>query len=81
MNSKIDQLENQPDLKHELTEFFKNIRKSKGKVRENSLDQNKNKLIDTDSIESNKMPREKVKIEIDLLQRTTVFSDGTYMWN
>jgi hypothetical protein len=80
MNSKIDQLETQPDLTHELTEFFKNIRKSKEKDREITLNENKNELISTNSTESNKMPREKINIEIDLVQRTTIFSNIPSMW-
>ena len=80
MNSNIDQLENQPGLTHELTEFFKNMRKSKEKDREITMSESKKKLVSTDSIESNKMLHEKINIEIDLVQRTTVFSNESSMW-
>ena len=79
MNSKIDQLENQPDLTHELRGLFKNImRKEKG--RETTQNEAKNKLTNTKSIQSNKMLREKIHIELDPLQRTTVFSNEPSMW-
>jgi len=79
MNSKIDQLENQPDLTHELRGLFKNImRKEKG--RETTQNEAENKLTNTKSIQSNKMLREKIHIELDLVQRTTVFSNEPSMW-
>lgn len=79
MNSKIDQLENQPDLTHELSELFKNII-GKEKGRETTQNEAKNKLTNTKSIQSNKMLREKIHIELDPLQRTTVFSNKPSMW-
>ena len=79
MNSKIDQLENQPDLTHELKELFKNII-GKEKGRETMQNEAKNKLTNTKSIQSNKMLREKIHIELDPLQRTTVFSNEPSMW-
>lgn len=80
MNSKIGQLENQPDLTHELRELFKNIITSKEKGRENTQNDTKNVLTNTKSMQSNKKLREKIHIELDLFQRTTVFSNKPSMW-
>lgn len=80
MNSKIGQLENQPDLTHELRELFKNITMSKEKGRENTQSETKNVLTNTKSMQSNKKLREKIHIELDLFQRTTVFSNNPSMW-
>lgn len=81
MSSKIDQLENQPDLADQLRHFFKNIRNSKEKENEITLNKNKNKLTtNTNMLESNKTLREKMNIEIDIIQRTTVFSNNPSMW-
>jgi hypothetical protein len=81
MSSKIDQLENQPDLADQLRHFFKNIRNSKEKDNEITLNKNKNKLTrNTNMLESNKTLREKMNIEIDIIQRTTVFSNNPSMW-
>ena len=81
MSSKIDQLENQPDLADQLRHFFKNIRNSKEKDNEITLNKNKNKLTtSTSMLESNKTLREKMNIEIDIIQRTTVFSNNPSMW-
>lgn len=81
MNSKVDQLENQPDLVDELTDFFKNLRKRKQIDKEITLHENRNKLTtNTNIIESDKRLREKMIIEIDLNQRTTVYSNDLSMW-
>jgi len=81
MNSKVDQLENQQDLVDELTDFFKNLRKRKQKDKEITLDENRNKFMtNTNIIESDKRLREKINIEIDLNQRTTVYSNDHSMW-
>jgi len=85
MSSKIDQLENQSDLRHELRDFLKNIgngvRKNKEKDKELTVYENENKFTkDVNIIESNKAPQEKISIEIDLIQRTTVFSNDPSMW-
>lgn len=81
MNSKVDQLENQQDLVDELTDFFKNIRKRKQKDKEITLHENRNKFMtNTNIIESDKRLREKINIEIDLNQRTTVYSNDHSMW-
>jgi hypothetical protein len=85
MSSKIDQLENQSDLRDELRDFFKNIgngvRKNKEKDKHLIVNENKNKFTkDVNMIESNKPVQEKINIEIDLIQRTTVFSNDPTMW-
>jgi hypothetical protein len=81
MNSKVDQLENQPDLVNELTDFFKNLRKRIQVDKEITLHKNRNKFTtNTNIIESDKRLREKIIIEIDLNQRTTVYSNDHSMW-
>jgi hypothetical protein len=81
MNSKVDQLENQQDLVDELTDFFKNLRKRKQKDKEITLHEKRNKFMtNTNIIESDKRLREKINIEIDLNQRTTVYSNDHSMW-
>ena len=81
MNSKVDQLENQPDLVDELTDFFKNLRKRKQIDKEITMHENRNKFTtNTNIIESDKRLREKMIIEIDLNQRTTVYSNDLSMW-
>ena len=81
MNSKVDQLENQPDLVDELTDFFKNLRKRNQIDKEITTHENRNKFTtNTDIIESDNRLREKIIIEIDLNQRTTVFSNDLSMW-
>jgi len=85
MSSKIDQLENQSDLRDELRDFFKNIgngvRKNKEKDKEVTVNENENKYTkDVNMIKSNKPLQEKINIEIDLIQRTTVFSNDPSMW-
>jgi hypothetical protein len=81
MNSKVDQLENQQDLVDELTDFFKNLKKRKQKDKEITFHENRNKFMtNTNIIESDKRLREKINIEIDLNQRTTVYSNDHSMW-
>jgi len=81
MNSKVDQLENQQDLVDELIDFFKNLRKRKQKDKEITLHEKRNKFMtNTNIIESDKRLREKINIEIDLNQRTTVYSNDHSMW-
>ena len=81
MNSKVDQLENQPDLVDELTDFFKNLIRRKQIDKEITLHENRNKFTtNTNIIESDKRLREKIIIEIDLNQRTTVYSNDLSMW-
>lgn len=81
MSSKVDQLENHPDLAGELRDFLRNF--GSNKERDEAIMGNKNKDKSTTNmkmIDSNKTPREKINIEIDLNQRTTVFSSDPSMW-
>lgn len=81
MSSKVDQLENHPDLAGELRDFLRNF--GSYKVRDEAIMGNKNKdksITNMKMIDSNKTPREKVNIEIDPIQRTTVFSSDPSMW-
>lgn len=81
MSSKVDQLENHPDLAGELRDFLRNF--GSYKERDEVIMGNKNKdksITNMKMIDSNKTPREKVNIEIDPIQRTTVFSSDPSMW-
>jgi hypothetical protein len=81
MSSKVDQLENHPDLAGKLRDFLKNF--GKHKEREETIIGDKNKDKSTTSmkiIDSNKTPSKKINIEIDLIQRTTIFSSDPSMW-
>ncbi|MFZ0366372.1 MAG: hypothetical protein WAL21_01685 [Nitrososphaeraceae archaeon] len=81
MSSKVDQLENQPDLAGELRDFLRNF--GSNKERDEAIMGNKNKDKSTTNmkmIDSNKTSHEKINIEIDLIQRTTVFSSDPSMW-
>jgi hypothetical protein len=85
MSSKIDQLEHPSDIRDELKDYFKNIgngaRKNKDKDKELTVNENENKFAKgVNTTESNKLPLEKINIEIDLIQRTTVFSNDPSMW-
>jgi len=79
MSSKVDQLENQQDDVTELSQF----EKSKGNYETGR--QNKEveitDIFTTDVVmnESNKS-RGEINIEIDLFQRTAVFSSDFTMW-
>jgi hypothetical protein len=81
MSSKVDQLENHPDLAGELRDFLRNF--GSNKESDEAIMGNKNKdksPTNMKMIDSNKTPREKINIEIDLIQRTTVFSSYPSMW-
>jgi hypothetical protein len=81
MSSKVDQLENHPDLAGELRDFLRNF--GRHKEREEAIIEDKNKDKSTTNIkmiDSNKTPHEKLNIEIDLIQRTTIFSSDPSMW-
>jgi hypothetical protein len=81
MSSKVNQLENQPNLASELRVFLRNFGSNKEKDEAIICDENKDmsstKIKMTDS---NKTPREKINIEIDPIERTTVFSSDPSMW-
>ena len=81
MSSKVDQLENHPDLVGELRDFLRNF--ASNKEREEAIigDMNKDKsTTNMKMIDSNKTPSRKINIEIDLIQRTTVYSSDPSMW-
>lgn len=81
MSPKLDQLENHPDLAGELRDFLRNF--GSYKERDESTMGGKNKDKSTTNmkvIDSNKTPREKINIEIDLFQRTTIFSSDPSVW-
>ena len=81
MSSKVDQLENHPDLAGELRDFLRNFGSNKESDEAIKGVKNKDKsLTNIKMIDSNKTPREKINIEIDLIQRTTVFSSYPSMW-
>lgn len=81
MSSKVDQLENHPDLVGELRDFLRNFGSYKERDEAIMGDKNKDKsTTNMKIINSNKNPREKINIEIDLIQRTTIFSSDPSMW-
>lgn len=81
MSSKVDQLENHPDLAGELRDFLRNFGSNKERDEAIMGDKNKDKSrTNMEMIDSNKILREKINIEIDLYQRTTVFSSDPSMW-
>ncbi len=85
MSFKINQLENQSNLRNELRDFLKNfggsVRKNKENDKKIRMSKNRNELAnDIDKIGSSKKLHKKVNIEIDLAQRTTVFSNDVSMW-
>lgn len=81
MSSKVDQLENQPDLAGELRDFLRNFGSNKERDVAIMGDKNKDKsTTNMKIIDSNKTPRKKINIEIDLIERTTLFSSVPSMW-
>lgn len=81
MSSKVDQLENQPDLAGELRNFLRNFGSNKERDEAIMGDKNKDKsTTNMKIIDSNKTPRKKINIEIDLIERTTLFSSVPSMW-
>ena len=81
MSSKVDQLENQPNLAGELRDFLRNFGSNKERDEAIMGDKNKDKsTTNMKMIDSNKTPHEKLIIEIDLIQRTTIFSSDPSMW-
>ena len=80
MSSKVDQLENHPDLAGELR-VLRHFGSYKERDEATLGDKNKDKsTTNIKVIDSNKTPREKINIEIDLFQRTTIFSSDPSMW-
>ena len=75
MSSKVDQLEEQSDLEQDI----KITRERVMEIPTNRV-QEDDKFATDVSMESNDKILEKISIEIDLLQRTTVFSNDPSMW-
>lgn len=79
MSSKVDQLENQQDRVTNLS----NLKKSKGNYetdrQKRPVEIKDNFATDVVMNESNKTRRE-INIEIDVFQRTAVFSSDFTMW-
>lgn len=81
MSSKVDQLEKQSDLASELRDFLRNFGSNKERDEAIIRDENKdNSTTDMKMIDLNKTPREKINIEIDLIERTTILSSDPSMW-
>lgn len=81
MSSKVNQLENQPNLASELRVFLRNFGSNKEKDEAIICDENQDKSSTyIKMIDSNKTPRKKINIEIDPIERTTVFSSDPSMW-
>lgn len=80
MSSKVNQLENQRDRVTELNHFKKlqSNGEADGKIK--AIENTDNITNDIGMIESSKTPSEKINIEIDIFQRTAVFSDDVSMW-
>jgi len=79
MSSKVDQLENQQDQVTEMSNFEKYAGNYKTKNQNKAVEFTTNFTTDGVMNESNKTRRE-IKIEIDVFQRTAVFSSDFAMW-
>jgi hypothetical protein len=80
MSSKVNQLENQQDEATELN-HFKKFQSKDGTDKQNKVVETKDNF--TTGIvmtEPNRTPRERINIEIDIFQRTAVFSSDFSMW-
>jgi hypothetical protein len=80
MSSKVDQLENQQDDATELRHFKKFQSKDETDKQNKEVETTDNFTTDVVMTEPNRTPREKINIEIDILQRTAVFSSDFSMW-
>ncbi len=80
MSSKVNRLENQQDEATELS-HFKNFQSKDETDKQNKVVETKdNFTTDIVMTEPNRTPREKINIEIDIFQRTAVFSSDFTMW-
>lgn len=80
MSSKVNQLENQRDRVTELDHFEKLQSTGEAGRQTNTVDITNNFTKDIGMTEFNKTPSEKINVEIDIFQRTTVFSGDVSMW-
>lgn len=80
MSSKVDQLENQQNEATELSHFKKFQSKDETKKLNKEVEARDNFTTEIVMTEHNSTPREKINIEIDIFQRTAVFSSDFSMW-
>jgi len=80
MSSKVNQLENQQDESTELSHFKKFQSKDETDKQNKVVETKDNFTTDIVMTEPNRTPREKINIEIDIFQRTAVFSNDFTMW-
>lgn len=80
MSSKVNQLENQQDEVTELSHFKKFQSKDETDKQNKVVETKDNFTTDIVMTEPNRTPREKINIEIDIFQRTAVFSSDFTMW-
>ena len=79
MSSKLNQLENQQDEATELSHFKKFQNKDETDNQNKAVGTKDNFTTDTVMTEPNRT-HEKINIEIDIFQRTAVFSSDFTMW-
>lgn len=80
MSSKVNQFESQRDGVTELNRFEKLQSNGEAGKQINLGDTTDNFTKDIEMTEFNKTPSEKINIEIDIFQRTAVFSGDVSMW-
>ena len=80
LSSKVNQFKNQRDRVTELNHFEKLRSSSEAVKKIKAVEIPDNFTNDIEMTESNKTPSEKTNIEIDIFQRTKVFSDDASMW-
>lgn len=80
MSSKLNQLENQQHEATELSHFKKFQNKDETYKQNKAVGTKDNFTTDIVMTEPNSTPREKINIEIDIFQRTAVFSSDFSMW-
>jgi hypothetical protein len=80
MSSKVNQLENQQDEATELSQFKKFQSKDETDKQNKVVETKDNFTTDIVMTEPNRTPREKINIEIDIFQRTAIFSSDYTMW-
>lgn len=80
LSSKANQLENQQDRVTGLNSFEKLQSNDEADCQIKAINTTDNFTVDIGMTESNKPPHEKITIEIDIFQRTAVFSSDVSMW-
>lgn len=79
-SSKVNQLENRQDEATELGHFKKFQSEDETEKQNKAVETKDNFTTDIVMTEPNRTPREKINIEIDIFQRTAVFSSDFSMW-